>query len=168
MRQKRRRTHPAGPRVRPYDPADVDKMAAGVERGMQLAGYDYPVRKLRKTEAGCCVTLPLQVRGFLALERGDWLAFGSTPWRGLAVFVRVTTKQYEAIAADGRKEFRKLARKIPKGKGPMFVRIPLAIRKILSAEVGDFLIFGLTPADGVISLCAIKGGGDSAGSRRTG
>ncbi|MBA7484475.1 hypothetical protein ES707_20002 [subsurface metagenome] len=168
MRQKRRRTHPAGPRVRPYDPADVDKIAVGIERGMQLAGYDYPVRKLRKTKAGCCVTLPMQVRNYLGLEYGDWLAFGSTPWLGLAAFVRVTTKQYEAIAVDGRKEFRKLARKIPKGKGQMFVRIPLAIRKILSAEVGDFLIFGLTPADGVISLCAIKGGGDSAGIRRTG
>ena len=168
MRQKRRRTHAAGPQVRPYDPADVDKIAAGVLKSMQLAGYDYPVRKLRKTKAGCCVTLPLQVRNYLGLEYGDWLAFGSTPCRGLAGFVRVSAAQFEAIAADGHKEFRKLARKIPKGKGPMFVRIPLAIRKILSAEVGDFLIFGLTPVDGVISICAIKGGGDSPGCRRTG
>ncbi len=154
--------------MRPEDPDDSVKMAAGVLKGMQLAGYDYPIRKLRKCGNSICVTLPLQVRGFLALECGDWLAFGSTPWRGLAVFVRVPADQYEALAADGRKEFRKFARKIPKGKGPMFVRIPLAIRKILSAEVGDFLIFGLTPVDGVISICAIKGGGESAGSRSAG
>lgn len=168
MAQKRRCKYIGGPRVRPYDPADVDKIAAGILHSMQLAGYDYPVRKLRRHSDTNCVTLPLQVRGFLGLENGDWLVFGSTPWRGLAAFVRVPDDQYQAIAADGRKEFRKLARKI-QGKCRMrSVAIPPAICEILSAEPGDSLIFGLTPASGLISLCAIKGGRNSHGSRRTG
>ena len=56
--------------MRPEDPADSFKMAAGVLCGMRLAGYDYPIRKLRTGRDGCHVTLPLQVRNFLAIEWG--------------------------------------------------------------------------------------------------
>ncbi len=168
MRQKRRRTHPAGPRVRPYDPVDVDKIAAGIERGMQLAGYDYPVRKLSRRGNSTGVTLPLQVRNYLELESGDWLSFNSTPWPGVAAFLRVIAEQYETITADGRKEFRKLARKIPNRKGQMFVTIPSAIRKILSAELGDSLMFAIAPGRDRVIVSAIKAGGESAGCRRTG
>ena len=168
MRQERRATHAAGPRMRPEDPSDADKISAGVLRSMQLAGFDYPVRQLRRPGDTTCVTLPLQVRGFLALERGDWLAFGETPWRGLAAFVKVTAEQYDCIAADGRKEFQRLARKVQGGNGSLFVNIPPPICEILSADVGDFFIFGLASRPGVITISAIKGGGESAGSRRTG
>ena len=168
MRQKRVSTHPAGPRVRPYDPADVDKMAAGVERSMQMAGYDYPVRKLRKRGNSNCVTLPLQVRNYLGLVYGDWLAFGSTPCRGLVGFVRVTAAQYEAIAADGHKEFRKLARKVQGKKGTLGVDVPPAVCKLLSAEAGDSFHFSPRSGQCVVNISAIKGGGESAGSRRTG
>ncbi len=154
--------------MRPYDSDDRVKMAAGVYKSLQQKGYEYPVRPLRKKESGCCVTLPMQVRNYLGLEYGDWLAFGSTPCRGLAGFVRVTAVQYEAIAADGHKEFRKLARKILDDKGSLVVRIPPVIRKILSAELGDSLIFDIAPGRGTVIVAAIKGGGESTGSRRTG
>ncbi|MBA7469655.1 hypothetical protein ES707_04928 [subsurface metagenome] len=168
MRQERRATHAAGPRMRPEDPSDADKITAGVLRSMQMGGYDYPVRKLRRSGGVRCVTLPLQVRNFLALERGDWLAFGEPSWPGLAAFVKVTAEQYDCIAADGRKEFRRLARKVQGGNGLLFVNIPQLICEILSAEIGNFLIFGLAPRRGTVTVAAIKGGGDSAGSRRTG
>lgn len=154
--------------MRPEDPAEVERMAAGVLCSMRLAGYDYPVRRLRRSRDSTCVTLPLQVRNFLALERGDWLVFGETPWRGVAAFAKVSDEQYQLITADGRKEFRKLARKI-QGTGRMvFVVIPPAICKLLSAEVWDPLIFGLAPRPGMITIAVVKGGGDSTGSRRSG
>ncbi|MBA7475500.1 hypothetical protein ES707_10871 [subsurface metagenome] len=168
MRQKRVSTHSGGPRVRPYDPADVDRIAAGVERSMQMAGYDYPIRKLRKRGNSNCVTLPLQVRSYLALERGDWLAFGFTRWAGVAAFVKVTAAQYEAITADGRKEFRKLARKVQGRKGTLGVDVPPAVCKLLSAEAGDSFHFSPRSGQCVVNISAIKGGGESAGSRRTG
>ncbi|GAJ05995.1 unnamed protein product, partial [marine sediment metagenome] len=83
--------------MRPYDPADVDKIAAGVLKSMQLAGYDYPIRKLRRSADQDCVTLPLQVRGFLQVKRGDWLIFGATLWPGVAAFVKVSDEQYRSM-----------------------------------------------------------------------
>lgn len=154
--------------MRPYDSDDRAKMAAGVYKSLQQKGYEYPVRQLRHRNDSYCVTLPMQVRNYLGLEYGDWLAFGSTPCCGLAGFVRVTAAQFEAIAADGRKEFRKLARKIMNNDGSLVIRIPPAIRKILSAEVGDSLIFDIAPGRDTVIVAAIKGGGDSAGSRRSG
>ncbi len=154
--------------MRPYDLDDRAKMAAGVYKSLQQKGYEYPVRPLRHHKDGYCVTLPMQVRNYLGLEYGDWLTFGSTPCRGLAGFVRVTAEQFEAIAADGHKEFRKLARKIMNRDGSLVVRIPPVIRKILSAEVGDSLIFDIAPGRDTVIVAAIKGGGESAGVRRTG
>ncbi len=154
--------------MRPKDPADRDKIASGVLRSMELGGYDYPVRRLRRSGGASCATLPPQVRNSLALERGDWLVFGETPWSGLAAFVKVTADQYEAIAADGRKEFRELARKVQSGKRGLFVRIPQAACEILSADTGDIVIFGIAPGRATVSLAAIKGGDGSAGGRRSG
>ncbi|MBA7606371.1 hypothetical protein ES703_13519 [subsurface metagenome] len=154
--------------MRPYDPDDRARMAAGIYKSLRQKAYEYPVRPLRKSKDGHCVTLPLQVRNYLELEYGDWLAFGSTPCPGLAGFVRVSAEQFETIAADGLKEFRKLARKIMDREGSLFVRIPPAIRKIISAEVGDSLIFDIAPGQGKVVVAAIKGGGESAGCRRTG
>jgi len=168
MHQKRFSSHLGGPRMRPQDPDDLDKIATGVLRSMQLSGYDYPIRKLRRAGDIRCVTLPLQVRNYFKLKGGDWLVFGSTRWPGVAAVVRVTADQYECIAADGRKEFRKLARKVQGKKGGVTIAVPAAVREILSAEVGDFLMFGLAPRASMVTIAAIKGGGDSAGSRRTG
>ncbi len=154
--------------MRPYDSDDRVKMAAGVFKSMQQKGYEYPVRPLRHHKDSYCVTLPLQVRNYLGLVYGDWLAFGSTPCRGLVGFVKVTAAQFETIAVDGHKEFRKLARKIMNRDGSLVVRIPPVIRKILSAEVGDSLIFDIAPGRDTVIVAAIKDGGESAGSRRTG
>ncbi len=154
--------------MRPPDPDDAGRIAAGVLRSIELAGYDWPVRNISKSNGSVYVTLPLQVRDCLDVKPGDWLVFGETPWPGVAAFLKVTAEQNEAIAADGRKEFRQLARKVQGKKGPLRFNIPKAVRKILSAEPGDSLIFGLTPVSGVISISAVKGGGDSAGSRRSG
>ncbi len=168
MRQKRRCEVVGGPRMRPEDPADSYKIAAGVLRSMQQSGYDYPVRKLRRSGDTVGVTLPLQVRNFLALECGDWLAFGETPCRGVAAFLKVSAGQYERITPDGRKDFGQLARKVQGKKGGLFVAIPQPICKIISAEFGDSLIFGIAPQRGQISLCVVKAGGNSTGSRRSG
>ncbi|GAJ20332.1 unnamed protein product, partial [marine sediment metagenome] len=118
--------------MRPEDPSDADRISAGVLKGMQLAGYDYPVRKLRRSGDVCCVTLPLQVRGFLALERGDWLLFGECSWPGLVAFFKVSPERYQALMTDERKELQRSARKVRKRKGTLLVTIPPAICKILS------------------------------------
>ncbi len=154
--------------MRPEDPADSDRIAAGVLSGMRLTGYDYPIRKLRKSGDVSCVTLPLQVRNFFALERGDWLVFGEPSWPGLAAFFKVTAKRYQALTTEERKEFRPVARKVQGKKGGLGIVVPPAICEILSAEVGDSLIFGIAPGRNTVTVAAIKGGGESAGSRRSG
>ena len=68
----------------------------------------------------------------------------------------------------GCKEFRKLARRVQGKKGGLFVRISPMVREILSAEIGDSLIFGIAPGRAMVTIAAIKGGGESAGSRRPG
>ncbi len=168
MHRQRRSTHSGGPRMRPQEPADLDKIATGVLRSMELSGYDYPIRKLRRSSGTNHVTLPLQVRNYLGLELGDWLAFGSTRWPGVVTFVKVTRRWYDQIKADGRKDFRKLARKVQGKKGGVNITVPTAICKMLSAEVGDSLFFGIAPRPGSVCIAVVKGGGDSAGSRRTG
>jgi hypothetical protein len=154
--------------MRPEDPDDDGRIAAGVLRSIQLGGYDYPIRQLRRSGDTTCVTLPLQVRGFLALHAGDWLLFVAGSWPGLVVFSRVTAQQYELTEPDGREQFRKLARKVQARNSALFVNISPATREILSAEIGDYLIFGIAPGRGFVTLAAVKGGGDSAGSRRSG
>jgi len=52
--------------------------------------------------------------------------------------------------------------------GSLVIRIPPAVRKILSAELGDSLIFDIAPGRDTVIVAAIKGGRDSAGCRRTG
>lgn len=154
--------------MRPADAEDAARVGAGALRGMQLSGYDYPIRRLRRAGGAACVTLPPQVRNFLELERGDWLVFGPTTWPGLAAFCKVSADRQEALTAYGRKEFRRSARRVQGRKGMMFVNISQATCEILSAEAGDLLIFGLTPVAGTVGVCAIKGGGESAGRSRMG
>ncbi len=150
------------------DLSDVDKIAVGLLRSMQLAGHDYPVRKLRRSGGVRCVTLPLQVRGFLALERGDWLLFGESSWPGLVAFFKVTPERYRALMADDCKEIRQSARKVQKRKGTLLVTISPRICEILSADAGDNLIFGLAPQRNMVTVAAIKVAGDSTGCRRPG
>ncbi|GAI68155.1 unnamed protein product [marine sediment metagenome] len=90
--------------MRPEDPSDADKISAGVLRSLQLTGYDYPIRKLRRSGDIRCVTLPLQVRSFLALECGDWLMFGEGSWPGLVAFFKLTAERYQTLVAAGHKE----------------------------------------------------------------
>ncbi len=166
MRPKRSCKYPGGPRMRPEVAANSDRIAAGVLRSMQLAGYDYPIRKLRRSGDKTCVTLPLQVRGFLALERGDWLIFGATLWPGVAGVVRVSDRQYQSMTDTDRAAARLTARKVQARKAALFVNIPQAICEILSAEIGDFIYFGIRSLQRVVNICAVKGGGDSTGCRR--
>lgn len=154
--------------MRPEDPSDADKISAGVLKSLQLAGYDYPVRKLRRVGDVLCVTLPLQVRSFLDLEFGDWLLFGEGSWPGLVAFFKITAERYQALTTAEHKEVTPIARKVQKRKATMLVTIPPAICKKLSAEVGDNLIFDLAPRRGSVIVAALKVGGDSAGNRRPG
>ncbi len=156
------------PRYSRNDPRNQARVKAGHLLSMKMGGYDYPIRKLRRAGDIRCVTLPLQVRESLELKRGDWLMFGEGPWPGSAWICKVTEEEHQTLSADKTEEFRRRARKVQGGKSGLFVTIASPVRKILSAEVGDFLSFSLPPEHGVISVSAIKGDGDSAGSRRSG
>ncbi len=154
--------------MRPEDPADSVRMAAGVERSMQMAGYDYPVRKLRRSGDCCCVTLPLQVRNLLDVKCGDWLVFGVTPCPGVVSVLKISDEQYRSKRAEDRKGALLRARKVQGGNGSLFINISPTVRKILSVEVDDFLMFGIAPGQDTVTVSAIKGDGESAGSRRSG
>ncbi|MBA7638503.1 hypothetical protein ES703_46159 [subsurface metagenome] len=154
--------------MRPEDTSDADKIGAGLLRSLQLAGYDYPIRKLRRSGGVTCVTLPLQVRSFLKLEYGDWLLFAECSWPGLVAFFKVTAERFKTLKADECREVEQIGRKVQKSKRTMLVTISPEIRKLLSAEVGDNLIFDIAPRRGTVIVAALKAGGDSPGCRRPG
>lgn len=156
------------PRYPRNDPRNQARVKAGHLLSMRLKGYDYPVRKLRRVGDVRCVTLPLQVRKSLKLERGDWLMFGEGSWPGSAWMCKVTEEQHRFFRGDGRKDMLRKCRKVRGGKSGLFVTVAPAVCKILSADVGDSLVFGLRVVGGEMSIYAVKGGGDSTGSRRTG
>lgn len=154
--------------MRPYDPDGSVRMAAGVLKSMQLAGYDYPVRKLRRSGDVRCVTLPPQIRTLLDVKRGDWLIFGATPCRGIVSVMKISDEQYRSKRGEARAGALLRARKVQGGNGSLFVNISPTVCAILSAEIGDSLMFGIAPGQDMVTLAVIKGDGDSAGSRRTG
>ncbi len=156
------------PRYARNDPRNKARVNAGHLLSMQLRGYDYPIRRLRRVGDVCCVTLPPQVRKSLELKRGDWLMFGECPWPGCAWMCGVTDEEYRRLPADKAPEFRRNGRKVQGGRSGMYVTVSRAVRKILSAEVGDFLSFSLPAECGVISVSVTRGGDGFAGSRRTG
>ncbi|MBA7592984.1 hypothetical protein ES708_35190 [subsurface metagenome] len=94
--------------------------------------------------------------------------FRATNWPGVAVTAIVPDESSELLDIIKRKDCKFVVRKVTRHRNSLRVVISPAVRKLLSAEPGDSLAFGLTPVSGVISICAIKGGGESAGSRRTG
>lgn len=154
--------------MRPIEPSATYKMAAGVIRSMQLGGYDYPVRKLCRSGTIRCVTLPPQIRNYLAVENGDWVLFKEGRWSGVVTFTKVTADRYDCIAGLGGRESLKLARKVQGRKCGVRIVVPPVICKMLSADVGDILMFSRHLLAGVITIVAVKGGGDSTGCRRTG
>ncbi|MBA7469660.1 hypothetical protein ES707_04938 [subsurface metagenome] len=156
------------PRYTRNDPRNQARVEAGRLLSLRLAGYDYPIRKLRRVGGIRCVTLPPQVRKSLKIKGGDWLMFGEGPWPGTVWICKVTEEQYQFFRADGRKDMLRKCRKVQAIKSTLFVTIAAAVRKIMLVEVGDSLVFGLRVVSGELSISALKGGGDSAGSRRTG
>lgn len=154
------------PRYARNDPRNQRRVNAGHLLSMKLGGYDYPIRRLRRVGDNYCVTLPLQVRASLELKCGDWLRFGKGPWPGCAWMCKVTEWQYQRLLEGKGGEFRRKARKVRRSKSSLFVTIAKTVRKILSAEVGDSLIFGPELDQGVTSVSVIKGGGVGTGSRR--
>jgi hypothetical protein len=156
------------PRYRRNDPRNQARVKAGHLLSMRLAGYDYPIRKLCRVGDCCCVTLPLQVRNLLDVKRGEWLVFGVTPWPGVVSVLKISDEQYRLKRAEDRKGALLRARKVQGGNGSLFVNISPTVRKILSVEVGDFLMFGIAPGQDMVTVSAIKGDGESPCSRRTG
>ncbi|GAI64592.1 unnamed protein product [marine sediment metagenome] len=154
--------------MRPQESDDLDKIADGVLRSMQLSGYDYPIRKLCRSGTIRCVTLPMQVRNYLELENGDWVVFGSTRWSGVVTFTKLTADRYDCIAGLGGRDSLKLARKVQGRKCGVRIVVPPAICRMLSADVGDSLMFGLAPRANMITIAVIKGGGDSVSCQWTG
>lgn len=154
--------------MRPADPTDNDKMNAGVVRSMQLGGYDCPIRKLCKSGDIRCVTIPPQVRQYLAIQNGDWLLFKKGPWPGVVTFTKLTADKYDCIAGLGGRDSLKLARKVQGRKHGARIAVPPAVRKMLFAEVGDNLMFSQHLIEGVITVSAVKGGDGSGGASRPG
>ncbi len=156
------------PRYHGGDLRNLSRMLAGVLFSMQLVGCDLPVRQLLHPKGSSEVTIPPQVRETLQLERGDWILFGATQRAGVAVIIRVPAESPKLLDIIKRKDSQLVARKVTRHNKSLRVVIPPAVRKLLSMEAGDSLIFGLTPRPGMITISAVKGGGDSAGSRRPG
>ncbi len=156
------------PRYQSGDLRNLARIPAGVLFGMQLIGHDLPIRRLCKSRYGCHVTLPPQVWETLQLEPGHYLLFGATHWAGLVVIARVPGEDRKLLDIIKRKDGELVARKVTRHNRSLRVVIPLAVIKILLAEPGDSLTFGLTPVSTVISVSVIKGGGDLSGSRRIG
>ncbi|MBA7531194.1 hypothetical protein ES705_23405 [subsurface metagenome] len=156
------------PRYPRNDPRNQARVKAGHLLSMQLGGYDYPIRKLRRVIDVYHVTLPPQVREFLDVKRGDRLMFGESPWPGTAWISKVTEEQRQRFIVEGPKELRRKSRIVQGRRRGVWVTISPAFRKRLSIEPGDFVMFGIQPEQNLVNICAIKGGGESAGSRRTG
>lgn len=154
--------------MRPVDQAASYKMVAGAIKSMQMGGYDYPIRKLCRSGAIRCVTLPPPVRNYLGVENGDWILFKEGRWPGVVTFTKLTNDERDCIAGLGGRDSLKLARKVQGRKCGVRICVPPAVRKILSADVGDTLIFSQHFDAGVITIVAVKGGNGSAGSRRSG
>ncbi len=154
------------PRYHSGDLRNLARITAGVLFSMYLAGCDFPIRLLLHHKDSSEVTLPPQVREALALERGDWLMFGATNWPGVAVIVRVPDESSELLDIIKRKDCKLIARKVTRHNNSLRVIIPPQVRKLLLMEVGDSVIFGLTPTPGMVTISATKAGGKHAGSRR--
>ncbi|MBA7627634.1 hypothetical protein ES703_35101 [subsurface metagenome] len=150
------------------DPRNRARVYAGHLLSMRMGGYDYPIRRLRRVGEVNCVTLPPQVRNSLELKGGEWLMFGEGPWPGCAWICKVTNSDYERLSPDKVQEFRRNARKVQGGRSGLYVTISPAVRKILSAEIGDFLSFSLPAEHGVISVSVTRGGDGSTGRQRSG
>jgi bifunctional DNA-binding transcriptional regulator/antitoxin component of YhaV-PrlF toxin-antitoxin module len=156
------------PRYSRNDPRNQARVKAGHLLSMQLGGYNYPIRKLRRARDVCHLTLPPQVREFLDVKRGDWLAFGEGPWPGSAWISRMTEEQYQRFIAERPKDFPREPRIVQGRRRGVWVTISPAFRTRLSIEPGDFVIFGIQPEQKLVNICAIKGIGDSYGGRRAG
>lgn len=150
----------APPRYARHDPRNLLRVAAGRLLSMQLGGYDYPIRKLRRHGDMCVVTLPPQVRKLLDIKLGDWVMFGKCPWRGMVWLHKLGWQECEGLPEDRAAEWRWGVRKVQGKKWNLFVTVSRGVREALSAEVGDALVFSLPVANGVISVCTVKGGGD--------
>ncbi len=148
------------PRYHSGDLRNLARITAGVLFSMQLTGCDFPIRSMLYHKDSLEVTLPPQVREALALERGDWLIFGATNWPGVAVISRVPDEGSELLDIIKRKDSGFVVRKVTRHNNSLRVVIPPQVRKLLLMEVGDSVIFGLTPVPGMITISAIKGGGE--------
>ena len=156
------------PRYARNDPRNQARVYAGHLLSMQLRGYDYPIRKLRRVGDVCYVTLPPQVRDSLKIRKSDNLMFGEGPWPGTIWISKVTPEWKQALTLDERWKFRKTARIVQGKRRGVWIAVPPAFRKRMSAEPGDFLMFGVRPGMNLVHICAVKGGDGSTGVRRSG
>jgi bifunctional DNA-binding transcriptional regulator/antitoxin component of YhaV-PrlF toxin-antitoxin module len=168
MAKKSGHTLLSPPRYHSGDLRNLVRIRAGVLFSMQLAGSDWPVRKLRRHKYTLEVTLPPQVRNTLELRPGDWLLLCGITQPNIALLAKVPDQQAEQVKSGARDVSWLVVRKATCHNNSLRVTIPQPICEMLSAGPGDSLVFGLTPRPGVVSICAVKGGGDSTGSRRSG
>lgn len=84
------------------------------------------------------------------------------------MIAKVAEQDSKLLGIIKQKDYELVARKVTRHSKSLRVVLSPAICKMLLAELGDSIIFGLTPTQGVISISAIKGGGDFPDSRRTG
>ena len=168
MKPERIRSHPKGPKVRPMCPETEAEVIAGFIRSLQITGYDWTVREIRRVKGSDNVTLPPQVKKYLQLIRGDWIAFGSTTWGCLFGLMRVSQERAEEILKSKDKGRAVPIRKVKWKKRQATVAVPATICRKLEVEDGDCAVFVPPVQPDIVGMGILRSPGDQAGSRREG
>lgn len=168
MKLTRIRSHDTGPKVRPMTAETEAEVIAGQRESMRQAGYDWPVRKARRANKSNIVTLPVQVREYLELSSGDWLAFGSTQWRGLFGLVKISQKRAEDILKSIDERQAVPIRKVQWSKRQASIIIPSRICENMQIECGDDVIFVPQVQRGIVGMGVLKRPDDPAGTPAAG
>jgi len=139
-------------------PEDGLKVYEGMLESMKKCGYDWPVRKLRKTNSGFEVTIPVHVRGFFEFKPGDWMVFSDTIWPCVYGIMKMP-RSWIATNRKGTVKHPDLYfRKVRTRKNSMSVTLPGQICKAIPAEVGDTVLFAYNHMRNAFGMCVVKAG----------
>lgn len=151
------------PRVKPLDPAKLDRIARGAMCGMKKRGYGWPVRKVREDSRKKEVTLPSYVVRELRVEAGNSVVWCETDVPGMLTIAEVMAV-YE-LDIDGLPILgRQVAySKVRKSSGSHEITIPLDAQAELGNMAGGNVRFGLTNYPGVVTVGVLERPRDHAG-----
>jgi len=158
MKQKRRCHVVRGTKIKPITIDTEAKIYYGIMQSKCKTGYDWPVRKLRRSKIDFIVTIPYHVREYFDLEKGDRIIFAKTTWSGLFGIMKVKAEMIEDLEDEAKKDPSLLIRKVQGNKKSLFVNVPRVICEMTKAEDEDTILFSMTHIGGVIGMCVIKVG----------